>query len=194
MTQPAQAPADTMTVDDFMAWDPGDGRMWQLVDGVPLAMAPPSRRHNEVQGELARLIGNHLVAQGSPCSVVPTPGVVTPVHPERNMRVPDLAVSCADPDEDAGPLPDPVLIVEVLSPGNQTEKWLNVWTYTLMTSVQEIAVLHTMAVRADVLRRGADGWPTIPESVMERDLVLDSVGFRTPLAGLYWRTRLRQPG
>ena len=133
-----------MTVAEFLAWNPGDGQAWQLVDGVPMAMAPTSRRHGAVQGELGALMRNHLVEQDSPCSVVTTPGVVTPMHPDRNMHIPDLAVTCADVDNDAAvALPDPVLIVEVLSPSNQAETWISVWTYTMVPSVQEVLVLHT---------------------------------------------------
>ncbi len=188
-----QQSGDLMTVEEFLAWNPGDGQMWQLFNGVPTAMAPPSVRHGAVQAELARLIGNHLVAQGSPCSLVVTPGVVTPVHADRNMRVPDLGVSCTDPVDDAGALVDPILLIEVLSPGNQTETWLNVWTYTLVPSVQEILVLHTTSVRADLLCRGPDGaWPMAPERVTEGDLALDSIAFRTPLADLYRTTGLRR--
>lgn len=193
MAERASKPDDIMTVEEFLAWSPGDGRMWQLVDGVPTAMAPASRRHNQVQGELGRLIGNHLLEQGSPCSVVPTPGVITPVRHDRNLRIPDLAVSCADPDDDAGPLPDPLLIIEVLSPSNQAETWINVWTYTMIPSVQEVLVLHTQSVRADLLRRRPDGaWPVDPERVTDGDVALDSIGFRTPLIGLYRLTGLRR--
>ena len=189
----AQPSGDLMTLAEFLAWDPGGGRMWQLVDGVPMAMAPPSVWHGAVQAELARLIGNHLVAQGSPCALFVTPGVVTLVHADRNMRIPDLAVSCADPAEDAGALVDPVLLVEVLSPGNQAETWINVWTYTLLPSVQEILVLRTKSICADLLRRGPDGaWPDAPERVTDGDLVLGSIGFRIPLADLYRTTGLRR--
>ncbi len=192
MSQAAAAPFEPMTVTEFLAWDPGDGRMWQLVDGVPMAMAPPSERHGAIQNEVGRLIGNHLLATGSRRRCVATPGIVTPVAADQNMRIPDLAVTCAPPPP--GPsvaLPDPVLIVEVLSPGNQRETWINVWTYTLIPSVLEVLVLHSSTLRADLLRRGADGaWPEVPDRIEEGGLVLDSVGLRVPLADIYRTTAL----
>jgi hypothetical protein len=39
-------------------------------------MAPASRTHCGIQGELGRLIGNHFLERGSPCYVIPTPGIV----------------------------------------------------------------------------------------------------------------------
>lgn len=189
---PLEKPAELMNVDKFLAWDPGDGLIWQLVDGLPMAMAPPSERHGSIQNEMGALIRNHLLAQGSPCRCVATPGIVTPVAADRNMRIPDLAVTCAPPA--AVPtvaLPDPILVIEVLSPGNQAETWINVWTYTLVPSVQEVLVLHSTAVRADLLRRGPDGaWPTVASPLTEGSLDLDSIGFSTPLASIYRTTSL----
>ena len=107
------------------------------------------------------------------------------------MRVPCLAVSCSDYESEETGLTDPVLIVEILSPSNQTETWANVWAYTTIPSVREILVLRTTTIGADLLRRGPDGtWPREPDIITEGALVLDSIGLRTPLAALYRDTDL----
>jgi Uma2 family endonuclease len=108
----------------------------------------------------------------------------------RNMRVPDLAVSCA-PARFAPPAPvDPVLIVEILSPGNGAETWANVWAYASIPSVQEILILRADAIGGDLLRRGADGaWPDQPAS-LSGALELASIGFTVALAELYAGTPL----
>lgn len=182
-----------MSVHDFLSWVPSDGRMWQLVDGEPQAMMPPNRTHGTLQGELGRLIGNHLQDKASPCSLVVTPGVLPNVQAAHNMRVPDLAVTCSEYDAEETGLTDPMLIVEILSPSNKKETRTNVWAYTTIPSVQEILVLWTTTVGADLLRRGPDGsWPREPDIITEGDLVLESIGFRTPLPDLYRSTRLRR--
>lgn len=190
----AVQPLDTpMTVAQFLAWDPPDNRMWQLVDGIPLAMAPPGWRHQALLGEIHGVIRAHLLDLGSPGSSLPTPGIVTPKHADRNMRIPDLAVTCADPVNDLTDTPAPVLVVEILSPSNQAETWINVWTYTTMPSVQEVIVFHATSVRADLMRRRKDStWPDDPERVKDGDLVLQSIGLSTPLADLYRVTGLRR--
>ena len=83
-----------MSVDEFIAWEPGDGQAWQLVDGEPQAMSPPNRTHGTLQNEIARLIGNHLRERGGPCVAVVTPGIVPHVQASHNVRIPDLAVTC----------------------------------------------------------------------------------------------------
>jgi len=92
-------PNDTslgMSVQDFLVWNPGDGRAWQLVDGEPQVMALADRTHGTLLGELGAVIGNHLRDQASRCSVVMLPGIVPHVQATYNMRVPDLAVTCSD--------------------------------------------------------------------------------------------------
>jgi Uma2 family endonuclease len=159
------------------------GQLWQLVDGVPQAMAPASPTHGQIQSEVARLIGNHLIATGSPCSVVVTPGVIPRVQADINMRIPDLAVTCtpALPTDQA--LRDPVLLIEILSPSNRAETWSNIWSYTTIPSVREILVLHSSGIGADLLHRDADGtWPERPLAIEQDDVSLDSVGFAGRLA------------
>ena len=89
---------------------------------------------------------------------------------------------------------NPVLIIEILSPSNQAETWANVWTYITIPSVREILVLSSLGIGADILRRRADGtWPEEPEEIAQGDLILESIGFRVPLADIYRTTRLRRP-
>jgi Uma2 family endonuclease len=180
-----------MTVAEFLAWDAGDGRPWQLVDGEPQAMAPASRTHGALQNELGRLVANHLAEQVSPCSMLANPCVVPRVQAEHNVRIPDLAVTCSDYVSEEPVISDPVLIIEILSPGNQAETFANVWAYTTIPSVREIVVLRTVSIGAELLRRRVDGsWPRTPEAIEAGNIVLESIGFEAPLAALYRTTRL----
>ena len=103
------------------------------------------------------LINRHLAEKNSPCFVVTAPGVVPRVQSDINMRVPDLAVTCSPGLPGDRALRDPVLIIEILSPSNRAETWMNVWSYTTIPSVREILVLHSDKIGAELLRRGADG-------------------------------------
>jgi Uma2 family endonuclease len=180
-----------MTVAEFLVWDAGDGRPWQLVDGEPQAMAPASRTHGALQNELGRLIANHLSERSSLCSVLANPGVVPRVQAEHNVRIPDLAVICSEYESEEPVIADPILIVEILSPSNEAETWANVWAYTTIPSVREIVVLRTISIGANLLRRHGDGsWPRTPEAIDNGDLVLESIGFQPPLTALYRTTRL----
>ncbi|WP_036262901.1 Uma2 family endonuclease [Methylocapsa aurea] len=180
-----------MTVAEFFAWNPPSPQLWQLVDGEPQAMAPPNHTHGAIQAELARLIGNTLGERGSPCHVVVTPGVIPRVQSETNVRIPDLAVTCSGYDAEESALANPILLIEILSPSNQAETWANVWAYTTIPSVQEILVLKTASIGAELLRRNQDGsWPSKPLTIETGELTLESIGFGIPLAAAYRTTRL----
>ena len=180
-----------MTVAEFLVWDAGDGRLWQLVDGEPQAMAPASRTHGAIQAELSRLIANHLSERSSLCSVLANPDVVPRIQAEHNVRIPDLAVICSDYEAEEPVIADPTLIVEIFSPSNEAETWANIWAYTTIPSVREIVVLRTVSIAADLLRRRSDGsWPRTPEAIEAGDLVLESIGFQAALTALYRTTRL----
>jgi Uma2 family endonuclease len=180
-----------MTVDEFLRWDSQDGLRYELVDGEPRAMAPASTIHGFLQNELGRLLGNHLREKASGCEVVANPGIVPRLLSEHNVRIPDLAVTCSALAAGQATLPDPVLVIEILSPSNQAKTWTNVWAYTSIPSVQEILILRADRIAADLLRRSPQGeWPERPTVLADGDLVLESIGFRVALAELYARTGL----
>ncbi len=184
---------DFLTVDAFLAWDAPMGSLWQLVDGTPQAMAPASPTHAAIQSEVSGLLRDHLNARHSPCFVVTAPGIIPRVQAHINMRIPDLAVTCSPSLPGDKALRDPVLIIEILSPSNRAETWMNVWSYTTIPSVREILVIHSEAIGADLLRRGADGtWPERPLAIEAGDLTLDSIGYTGPIAAFYRNTWLRQ--
>ncbi len=68
----------------------------------------------------------------------------------------------------------------------------NVWAYTTIPSVQEILLLRSSRIEAELLRRGPDGsWPAGPMMLgPEATLTLDSLGFTLALAAVYRTTGL----
>jgi Uma2 family endonuclease len=183
----------TMTVAEFLDW-PGDGsgRRFQLVDGELRAMSPGSRAHGTILITLGRLLDIALIDAGSRYHVVGTPGVIVASRPQSNMRIPDLGICSATDAPGQRALPDPIVLIEILSPSNASDTWDNVWAYTTIPSVREIVVVHSTRVLAEILRRGADGqWPQGTEKVgHEGTLQLDSVGFACPLVDVYAQTHL----
>jgi Uma2 family endonuclease len=180
-----------LSLQEFLSWEPGDGRRYELVDGLPRAMAPSSNIHGFLQAELGSLLRNHLRERGSECRVISNPGVVPHLLSAHNYREPDLGVTCQPVRPGDATLTDPVLLIEILSPSNQSETWSNVWTYTTIPSVQEILILNSTRIGAELLRRKSDsGWPQETEIIRDGDLVLTSIDFRVPLAELYAGTGL----
>ena len=187
MSAALRPPPARMTVAEFVDWTSGwdDGAHWQLVDGEPLAMAPASLVHGMIQSELGRLIGNHLRTRSDGCVVVTAPGVIPNIRARENFRIPDLGVTCSAVKSGLM-MPDPVLLIEIISPGNEAETRASVWTYASIPSVTEILLLHSTRVEAELLHRAGGNWPVEPQMIgPEGTLVLDSIGLSMPLAAAY---------
>lgn len=183
-----------MTVDEFLSWDSGDrsGRLWQLVDGEPVAMAPGSENHGALQGEIGGLIRDHLRASRPGCRLIVTPGIVPRLSSNRNFRIPDLGVTCSPPSGELM-VADPVLLIEILSPSNEAATWRNVWAYTTIPTVTEILAVRSTRIEAELLRRLPDGnWPKQPEILRTGDgLTLTSIGLSVVLDVFYETSSVR---
>ncbi len=180
-----------MTLSEFLVWNaPGPCR-WQLIDGEAVEMAPTGWLHGAVHAEFMRLLGNHLVAVGSDCRVIAAPGIVPSVRPEINFRIPDVGVT-REPVSDRQLIGTPCLLAEILSPSNEAETRLNIEAFKTIPSVEELLLLRSSRIEAELLRRRLDGtWPAKPAYLdADATLTLSSIGFTTPLAALYRTTGL----
>lgn len=149
-----------MTVAEFLDW-PGDGTgaRFELADGEPRAMDPASVTHGIIQANIGAILHAHL--RGTRCRPVTAPGIIPRLRAPMNMRVPDIAVNCIPDEAGQRALPDPTLIIEILSPTNETETRGNVWAYASIPSVREILLVQSTSIGVELLRREQDGsWPT----------------------------------
>jgi len=195
----APRPLPHMTADEFLAW-PGDGsaRKHELFDGEVRSMALASSTHGFIQANVAFLIGAAIRAGDLPL-IVATEGAIVPgLNAATNVRVPDLVVTGAPDERGQQPVPDPVLLVEILSPGNQDNTRDNLRAYATLPSVTEMVLLKSARLLAEIYRRDTAGvWLPDPETIKAGGrLVLASVGLDCPLEDAYrgtWLLRPRRP-
>jgi Uma2 family endonuclease len=114
---PALPKYDKMTVDDFLAWAETQEGRWELFDGVPVAMAPERVIHSRVKLRVANALERTITAAGLPCQAL-LDGVSVRIDRHRSYQ-PDALAYCGPPlPDDALEVPNPVVVVEVLSPSN----------------------------------------------------------------------------
>ncbi|HXY57142.1 MAG TPA: Uma2 family endonuclease [Methylocystis sp.] len=191
MTALPKSSSTHMTVDEFLAFAETAPGKWELVDGEPVAMAPANTTHGAIQNEVGRLIANALLEKGAPCSVIIEAGVIPRVFSKGNVRVPDLSVVCGDYKTKRKVLTEPTVLIEILSISNVYKTRANVWAYTSIPSVKEIAVFYGDEICADILRRLPNGdWPEEPERVRSGDARFESIDVRFPVASAYRTTDL----
>ncbi len=181
MSEPA---VKRMTLDEFLAWDDGTETRYELVAGFPLAMAPPARAHRILAARLAAAIEARLRSR-RPCTAEIEAGIARPDRDD-SFYIADLAVSCRPYRQGEQLVPDPILIVEILSPGTERhDRLTRVPAYRDIETVKEILLINSESSLAEVLRREGPHWVT--ELVRGRDdvLRLTSVDLVVPMAALY---------
>jgi Uma2 family endonuclease len=167
MSATAKKLPDLMTVDEFLVL-PGDGTglMYDLVEGRLRAHAAPSDLHATMHARLATILTYHLDAHLPFCRVAIGGGIKPRIRADWNFRIPDLTVTCAKNAKGHHDVPDPVVIIELLSPSNHADTWDNVRNYATVPSISDIIIIDTQRIYADVLTRDAKGhWPSNPVEV-----------------------------
>lgn len=190
MTTVAHKWPDATTVEEFLAL--AGSERCELVDGIVTSMAPATPIHGRLQARLAILIGNHLAKGKGPCWVATEPGVQPRAQARFNVRIPDLAVSCIPERLDDKFMQQPVLLVEILSPGNGKDTSSNVVAYSSIPSVVEVLIVDSTRRAVEHLYRNADGtWPENPIEIGEADTItLQCIGLSLTMAEVYAGTSL----
>jgi Uma2 family endonuclease len=100
--------------------------------------------------------------------------------------VADLAVTCKPPRRGDQLIADPVLIVEVLSPSTGLyDRQTKVADYRRIPSVEEILLIDSASIFAEVLRREGDRWITEIVRGPQATLSLASIGLTANMSDLY---------
>lgn len=178
MAEPAEK---SLTVEEFLAWDDGTDRRYELVEGHVVAMAPPSEAHAAIVINLGAELRSRLKP---PCRVLGEAGVRIADRNDTYYQA-DLVVTCTPPERGRQYPDDPVLIVEVLSPSTEVhDRGRKVEAYSRLPSVKEILLVSSEERRVRSWRRDGHRW-IVEDLIGEAELRLDTVPNPIPLAAIY---------
>ncbi|MDR2095401.1 MAG: Uma2 family endonuclease [Treponema sp.] len=117
---------------------------YELLDGEAFMMAPPSRMHQEILGELFTQLHNFL--KGKPCKVYPAPFGVR-LFPKKDNSdntffEPDITVVCDHSKlDDQGCNGAPDMVIEILSPSTARYDLLYKLNKYIQAGVQEYWII-----------------------------------------------------
>jgi Uma2 family endonuclease len=169
MAEPA---TKRMSVAEFLRWEDGTDKRYELLEGTPVAL------------RLGVRIETALPAR-PPCIAQSEPGIARSDRDD-TCYIADLAVTCAPPERGQQLLQDPLLIVEILSPGTALyDRQTKVADYRRMPSVAEILLIDSVSVFAEMLGRDGDRWITEVVHGREATLSLTSIGLTVAMSDLY---------
>jgi Uma2 family endonuclease len=170
-----------MTLTEFLEWDDGTDRRYELLDGLVVMMAPSLEAHGELAAAMAAEIRARLKP---PCRVISEAGIVIPDRADA-YYVADLAVTCAPREPGRRMVFEPVMVVEVLSPSiGQVDRWRKVADYRTLPSVREILVVFSDERRVEVQRRTPDGW-RVEDLIGQAEIALSCCDAPVPLDAVY---------
>ena len=102
-----------------------EGERAELIDGQIYYMAPPSRGHQKLLGELHTIINNYIKSKGGLYEVYPAPFAVFLNKDNKTYVEPDISVICDKSKlDDKGCVGAPDWIIEIVSPSSIRHDYL----------------------------------------------------------------------
>lgn len=167
-----------MSADDFLEWSLHQDDRYELVDGVPLAMAGAKLQHDQIVGNLIGMLFNAL--RGHRCRRFTADFAVR--IPSGNIRRPDAGIDCAPFDRDALAAGAPFLVAEVLSPSTRLyDQFQKLEEYKSVPGLRHILLIDPDAPRAshwvrdedDIWRVTTVAGMTAAVTVTDPDVIID---------------------
>lgn len=173
-----------LTVDEFLSWAVEHPGRYELFRGEVIAMSPETAGHAEMKGYIYSALIAAVRQRGLHCYVLPD-GMTVRID-ESTAFEPDALVYCGQKAYAITlEIPNPVIVVEVLSPSSHRIDL----TYKLTGYFRLPSVMHYLIVdpsQPSIIHhaRGADG-VILTRVVASGTIMLDPPGIELALADIY---------
>ena len=186
MNAPFSEPPLRMSRAEYRVWAEAQPRgRFERVAGEVVAMAPERASHNLVKAHVWRALDAAVRAARLPCQAF-TDGMTVEIGEDYDYE-PDALVNCGDPlPADVVAAPNPVVVVEVLSPSTQsTDTGAKLADYFRVPSVRHYLILRADRPQVIHRRRSGDGGRIETRVVADGSLRLDPPGIEVAVAAFY---------
>jgi Uma2 family endonuclease len=172
-----------MDADEFLEWGLYQDCRYELVNGVPMAMAGAKRRHDQIVANALGLL--YLATRGGRC--LPFTADTAIRIPSGNIRRPDAGIDCGAYDDDATTADAPVLVVEVLSPSTRDfDMFAKLDEYKTVPSLRHIVIIDPDTPQAyHWSRTEDDAWRHALLEGLEQTIAMPDIPCTLALAALY---------
>lgn len=173
-----------MTTDEFLAWAEGQPGRYELIEGQIIAMSPERVRHAEVKASAFLALRAAVRDSGLPCRAMPD-GMTVRID-DRTAFEPDALVYCGErAAPDAVEIPNPVIVVEVVSPGTRSvDQGVKLRGYFRVGSVAHYLILYPDNHLIVHHARGP-GDAVTTRMISDGSLILDPPGLTVSVADLF---------
>jgi Uma2 family endonuclease len=180
----AEAALRPMTLEEFYRWDDGTETHYELIEGFPVAMAPPAEVHRALAVRLVSRVDSALAAR-RPCNAQIEAGVIRADRSDSYFEA-DIAASCVPIEFGRQAIEAPFLIIEILSPSTERhDRRVKLPIYRQIDTIEEIVLVASDGIYAELHRRSGQQWITEILRGADAMLVLRSVPTEIRLGDLY---------
>ncbi len=168
-------------LEELLDWERRQDERYEFVDGILRAMVGGTLAHNTIAGNIFAALKARL--RGGPCrAFVEGPKVVT----ADSFLYPDVVVSCTPAPPASDVVPEPVVIVEVLSRSTADHDHGAKWrAYQTLPSLRCYLLVAQDRIEVETFTRDGAGWHyarlTDPGAAIE----LPPLGVTLTLAEIY---------
>lgn len=164
------------------------GERWQLIDGIPYMMTPPTVDHQIVAANLMMVL-NEIFGRLRPELMALGPLGITSPGVDHYQPEPDVTVIDTNTDE-VRYVERALLVAEVVSPTNRMSLIKKkVEFYRTLPLCRAVLVIQPSRYEAQLVTSG-DGWTEQVLAEPSARLALSDFGVDVPLSALYARTSL----
>jgi Uma2 family endonuclease len=173
-----------MTVDEYLAWAEGRPGRYELFRGEVFAMSPETVGHLEAKAAVHGALQASIRARGLSCYVLPDGATVR--IDDATAYEPDALVYCGKRlAPSAIEIPDPMIVVEVLSPSTQrVDATLKLAGYFRLPSVVHYLIVDPTQPVIIHHSRGT-GDAIVTRIITEGSIALDPPGLTLALSDIY---------
>ena len=178
-----QGPAADLptTLAEFHPWHARQADVFEFIDGVPRAMAPGSKAHTLLKGNVFAALRQAL--ENGPCrALVDGASIET----KTSYLIPDVVVECGPLDLATPNIAQPLVVVEIASPGSEKDDLARKErVYLGLPSLQHYLVVHQDR-RAIVHHQRRDDLGGFLTTIVQQGVItLDPPGIRLMLDDIY---------
>ncbi len=178
-----------MSLDDFeeLLADKPAHEKWELINGrVIRGMVGARWEHHIIIDNMGYALTDHLRKIGKPCRVFRETFFLKD-RSQDLAALPDLMVRCGKPAPGKTSFDDPLILVEVVSPGSEARDRLEKRVaYQQLPTLQAYVLVNRDRPHVEVLERRADGFFAVdPLTTLDAALVLPAIDFTMSLASIY---------
>lgn len=188
MARARATPPAAWTVEEFLAWEREQEERYEYVGGVIRMMVGGTLDHNTITGNVFTGLRAHL--RGGPCRVfVEAVKVVS----DAATMYPDVVVTCASASGQSDVVPEPEVVVEVLSRSTQSfDRGPKLDAYQQIPSLKQYVLIAQDEIRVSVYDRDDGSWRYHVLQGLKARLDFAAGGATMTLAEIYERATVAE--